>query len=248
MSPVHHAIHQHPTSARGLDIKSVRTVLNYDVARDIDSHTHRVGRTGRAGEKGAAYTLITRKEDRFAGEFVRNLEQSGQPVPQELMELALQNPRFRKQRQGFGGGGGGGRGGAGRGRGRGRGGAGRGGGANSVPLGGGGGGFGHDRSGIGARSEGGYVPPPQQQARGPGLGMPGFARATTAEAGAGGLRSVNVVQGRGGFGMTFQRAGTAEADAGGLNSVSRAQGGGEAGGQAQQQGTGGRRNRWDAQS
>ncbi|RUS22945.1 P-loop containing nucleoside triphosphate hydrolase protein [Endogone sp. FLAS-F59071] len=50
--------------ARGLDIKSVRTVLNYDVARDIDSHTHRVGRTGRAGEKGAAYTLITRKEDR----------------------------------------------------------------------------------------------------------------------------------------------------------------------------------------
>ena len=33
-------------AARGLDIPHVRTVVNYDVARDIDTHTHRVGRTG----------------------------------------------------------------------------------------------------------------------------------------------------------------------------------------------------------
>ena len=37
-------------AARGLDIAHCRTVVNYDVARDIDTHTHRVGRTGRAGE------------------------------------------------------------------------------------------------------------------------------------------------------------------------------------------------------
>ena len=36
-------------SARGLDIPHIRTVVNYDVARDIDTHTHRIGRTGRAG-------------------------------------------------------------------------------------------------------------------------------------------------------------------------------------------------------
>jgi superfamily II DNA/RNA helicase len=36
-------------SARGLDIKGLRTVVNFDCARDIDSHTHRIGRTGRAG-------------------------------------------------------------------------------------------------------------------------------------------------------------------------------------------------------
>jgi len=48
-------------ASRGLDIKSVKTVINYDVARDIDSHVHRIGRTGRAGEKGTAYTLITQK-------------------------------------------------------------------------------------------------------------------------------------------------------------------------------------------
>ena len=38
-----------PFSARGLDIPSIKTVINYDVARDIHTHTHRIGRTGRAG-------------------------------------------------------------------------------------------------------------------------------------------------------------------------------------------------------
>ncbi|KAJ3085536.1 ATP-dependent RNA helicase ddx42, partial [Quaeritorhiza haematococci] len=79
-------------AARGLDIKSVKTVVNYDIARDIDSHTHRIGRTGRAGEKGTAYTLITMKEDKFAGELVRNLEDASQAVPHELLDLAMQNP------------------------------------------------------------------------------------------------------------------------------------------------------------
>ncbi|CAB3984381.1 ATP-dependent RNA helicase DDX42 [Paramuricea clavata] len=36
-------------AARGLDIPSIKTVINYDVARDITTHTHRIGRTGRAG-------------------------------------------------------------------------------------------------------------------------------------------------------------------------------------------------------
>ena len=38
-----------PFPARGLDIPSIKTVVNYDVARDIQTHTHRIGRTGRAG-------------------------------------------------------------------------------------------------------------------------------------------------------------------------------------------------------
>ena len=33
-------------AARGLDIPHIRTVVNFDVARDIDTHTHRIGRTG----------------------------------------------------------------------------------------------------------------------------------------------------------------------------------------------------------
>lgn len=108
-------------AARGLDIKTVKNVINFDIARDIDSHTHRVGRTGRAGEKGTAFTLITQKEDRFAGELVRHLETSGQIVPPELLNLAMKNPRFGDSRNRGGRRGRGGRGGCGRGRGGGRG-------------------------------------------------------------------------------------------------------------------------------
>uniref|UniRef100_A0AAY4BF37 Helicase C-terminal domain-containing protein n=1 Tax=Denticeps clupeoides TaxID=299321 RepID=A0AAY4BF37_9TELE len=86
------------SSARGLDIPSIRTVVNYDVARDIDTHTHRIGRTGRAGEKGMAYTLLTHKDTSFAGDLVRNLEGANQNVSKELMDLAMQNPWFRKSR------------------------------------------------------------------------------------------------------------------------------------------------------
>lgn len=68
-------------AARGLDIPHIKTVVNYDIARDIDTHTHRIGRTGRAGEKGTAYTLVIEKDKEFAGHLVRNLEGANQEVP-----------------------------------------------------------------------------------------------------------------------------------------------------------------------
>ena len=50
-------------ASRGLDIPSIKTVINYDCAKDKDDHIHRVGRTGRAGDKsGVAYTLITKND------------------------------------------------------------------------------------------------------------------------------------------------------------------------------------------
>lgn len=85
-------------AARGLDITHIKTVVNYDIARDIDTHTHRIGRTGRAGMKGVAYTLVTEKDKEFAGHLVRNLEGANQIVPKELMDLAMQSSWFRKSR------------------------------------------------------------------------------------------------------------------------------------------------------
>lgn len=46
-------------AARGLDIKELSAVINYEVAFEPDIHTHRIGRTGRAGNKGLALTLTT---------------------------------------------------------------------------------------------------------------------------------------------------------------------------------------------
>jgi len=85
-------------AARGLDIPSIKTVINYDVARDITTHTHRIGRTGRAGEKGIAYTLVTAQDTHFTADLVRNLEGANQRVPTELIDLAMKNPWFRKTR------------------------------------------------------------------------------------------------------------------------------------------------------
>ena len=50
-------------AARGLDIDTIDTVINYQLARDPEVHIHRIGRTGRAGSMGTAHTLSTPKED-----------------------------------------------------------------------------------------------------------------------------------------------------------------------------------------
>lgn len=45
-------------AARGLDIEAVELVINYQIARELAVHTHRIGRTGRAGSQGTAATLV----------------------------------------------------------------------------------------------------------------------------------------------------------------------------------------------
>lgn len=49
-------------AARGLDIRELPMVINYDMASDADIHLHRIGRTGRAGAKGVALSLCTPAE------------------------------------------------------------------------------------------------------------------------------------------------------------------------------------------
>ena len=49
-------------AARGLDIKGVSHIVNFDVPWQPDDYIHRIGRTGRAGAKGIAYTLATRED------------------------------------------------------------------------------------------------------------------------------------------------------------------------------------------
>ncbi len=49
-------------AARGLDIDSLDMVINYHVASDVEIHLHRIGRTGRAGNKGSAHSFYAEKE------------------------------------------------------------------------------------------------------------------------------------------------------------------------------------------
>eukprot|EP00898_Chlorokybus_atmophyticus_P008043 jgi/Chlat1/823/Chrsp104S01178 len=162
---VHHVLVATDVAARGLDIKSIKTVVNYDVAKDMDTHVHRIGRTGRAGATdGVAYTLVTMKQGHFAGELVHNLAAAGQQVPDALMQLANKDPRFRRQKRGGGGGGGGGGG-----KGQGRVGKGRGRGKRGVDF---GHGLGFTPSGGAPGSEGAQprsqgAPPPAGRGAGP---------------------------------------------------------------------------------
>lgn len=78
-------------AARGLDIKALDMVINVSMAHDTDTHIHRVGRTGRAGEVGLAITLVTP-----ADEYKFRLLQDTMPTlgkPQQLPEPAAQQAR-----------------------------------------------------------------------------------------------------------------------------------------------------------
>ena len=64
-------------AARGLDISSLSAVINVDVSKDTEVHIHRIGRTGRAGDKGLALCLASPSENKW----VKLIEQyQGRPV------------------------------------------------------------------------------------------------------------------------------------------------------------------------
>ncbi|XP_037557898.1 probable ATP-dependent RNA helicase DDX43 [Dermacentor silvarum] len=93
-------------AARGLDIKDVTHIFNYDFPRNVEEYVHRVGRTGRAGRTGTAITLITRGNWRQAHELVSILEEASQDVPTELYSMAARfeawKERFAVEKRSFG--------------------------------------------------------------------------------------------------------------------------------------------------
>jgi ATP-dependent RNA helicase DDX5/DBP2 len=110
-------------ASRGIDVRDITHVLNYDYPNNSEDYVHRIGRTGRAGRDGIAITLFTTDNAKQARDLVSVLSESKQVIDPRLAEMARYG----------GGGGGGGRGYGGRGGGRG----GRGGftASNAAPLG-----------------------------------------------------------------------------------------------------------------
>lgn len=75
-------------AARGLDVKDLGLVINYECPNHMEDYVHRVGRTGRAGNKGTAITFITREQERFAPDICKALKNSNVPIPPELEALS----------------------------------------------------------------------------------------------------------------------------------------------------------------
>ena len=121
-------------ASRGIDVKEIKYVVNYDCPKAPEDYIHRIGRTGRAGNKGTAITFIDEgKDGKIAGKIAQFAIQAGYEIPDRLRNMM--------GRGGGGGRGGGYRGGGGRGGGY-RGGGGGGGyggghkttGSNMAPL------------------------------------------------------------------------------------------------------------------
>ncbi|XP_066501751.1 probable ATP-dependent RNA helicase DDX46 isoform X1 [Hoplias malabaricus] len=83
-------------AARGLDVKQLILVVNYSCPNHYEDYVHRAGRTGRAGNKGYAYTFITEEQARYAGDIIKALELSGSAVPPELERLWI---TFKEQQK-----------------------------------------------------------------------------------------------------------------------------------------------------
>jgi ATP-dependent RNA helicase DDX46/PRP5 len=96
-------------AARGLDVKQLKLVVNFDAPNHLEDYVHRAGRTGRAGNTGTAVTFLTEEQDRYAVDIAKALKQSGQPVPepvQKLVDMFMEKVKAGKEKasnSGFGG-------------------------------------------------------------------------------------------------------------------------------------------------
>jgi len=69
---------------RSIDVKGVTHVINYDLPNNIDSYTHRIGRTGRAGASGLATSFLSNEDVDIMYDLKRMLQETNNAVPSDL--------------------------------------------------------------------------------------------------------------------------------------------------------------------
>ena len=72
-----------PHTGRGLDVPDLVCVINYSCPNHLEDYVHRVGRTGRAGKTGTAYTFISPEDEAHAQTLIKALTESHQVMPAE---------------------------------------------------------------------------------------------------------------------------------------------------------------------
>jgi ATP-dependent RNA helicase DDX5/DBP2 len=79
-------------AARGLDVKNIQYVVNYDMPNNFEDYVHRVGRLARAGATGTAISFFTAKNAGMARDLVKNLRDNNMDVPPQLASVRAFGP------------------------------------------------------------------------------------------------------------------------------------------------------------
>jgi ATP-dependent RNA helicase DDX52/ROK1 len=82
--------------ARGIDFKGVGCVINYDFPVSVQSYLHRIGRTGRAGRDGLAYTFFTKEDAPYLKMITNVMKESGCEVPDWMLKLKAPSKKMKQ--------------------------------------------------------------------------------------------------------------------------------------------------------
>jgi len=75
-------------ASRGIHINNIYAVINYDMPQNIEDYVHRIGRTGRCGNKGVAVSFFTRSDCKRAHKLISILKEAKQEIPSKLVQYS----------------------------------------------------------------------------------------------------------------------------------------------------------------
>ncbi|VFV34996.1 probable atp-dependent rna helicase [Lynx pardinus] len=84
---------------RGLDLISVRLVVNFDMPSSMDEYVHQVGRVGRLGQNGTAITFINNNSKRLFWDVAKRVKPTGSILPPQLLNSPYLHDQKRKEQQ-----------------------------------------------------------------------------------------------------------------------------------------------------
>ncbi|XP_007939290.1 probable ATP-dependent RNA helicase DDX59 [Orycteropus afer afer] len=84
---------------RGLDLISVKLVVNFDMPSSMDEYVHQVGRVGRLGQRGTAITFINNNSKRLFWDIAKRVKPTGTILPPQLLNSPYLHDQKRKEQQ-----------------------------------------------------------------------------------------------------------------------------------------------------